>query len=195
VTNNNASVVEFNSSGMTMSSGKNINLNYQKILYLAESVANYDAVPRIQIANSTIPIVAWRVGETVQRRWYSPKLSNNLSYSTCGPAANVVIVTIDVLVTDKNKLFIGGQFNINANGYNDDQFTMRAGFGSQYMDFVNSMPTGVGFRERTYTFNTVFIANATATKTFYWKIFNESATDTITISSLNWLFTIEEVQS
>ena len=154
-----------------------------------------DVVVYSQIQQSTIPLTAWRVGETVQRKWYSPQLSNNLSNTTCGPSANVVIVTIDVPVTNGNKLFIGGQFNINANGYNDDQFTMRAGFGSQYMDFVNSMPTGVGFRERTYTFNTVFLANATATKTFSWKIFNESTTDTITISSLNWLFSIKEVQS
>ena len=154
-----------------------------------------DVVVYSQIQQSTIPLTAWRVGETVQRKWYSPKLSNNLSNSTCGPSANVVIVTIDISVTNGNKIFIGGQFNIDANGYNDDQFTMRAGFGAQYMDFVNSMPTGVNFRERTYTFNTVFLANATATKTFSWKIFNESTTDTITISSLNWLFSVEEVQS
>ena len=154
-----------------------------------------DVVVYSQIQQSTIPLTAWRVGETVQRKWYSHELSNNLSNSTCGPSANVVVVTINMNVTDGNKILVNGQFNIDANGYADDQFTMRAGFSTQYTDYVNVIPTSVNFRERTYNFHALFIPSSSGSKTISWKIFNESTTDTLTISTLNWLFSIEEVQS
>ena len=98
-------------------------------------------------------------------------------------------------VTDGNKILVNGQFNIDANGYADDQFTMRAGFSTQYTDYVNVIPTSVNFRERTYNFHALFIPSSSGSKTISWKIFNESTTDTLTISTLNWLFSIEEVQS
>jgi hypothetical protein len=149
-----------------------------------------DVVVYSQIQQSTIPLTAWRVGETVQRKWYSPQLSNNLSNSTCAASSNVVIVTINMNVTNGNKIFINGQFNIDTN----DQFTMRAGFSTQYTDYVNQ-PTTVNFRDRTYNFHALFIPSSSGSKTISWKIFNESTTGTLTITASNWLFSIEEVQS
>ena len=149
-----------------------------------------DVVVYSQIQQSTIPLTAWRVGETVQRKWYSPQLSNNLSNSTCAASSNVVVVTINMNVTNGNKIFINGQFNIDTN----DQFTMRAGFSTQYTDYVNQ-PTTVNFRDRTYNFHALFIPSSSGSKTISWKIFNESTTGTLTITASNWLFSIEEVQS
>jgi hypothetical protein len=154
------------------------------------AVSAADVVVYSQIQQSTIPLTAWRVGETVQRKWYSPELSNNLSNSTCAASSNVVVVTINMNVTSGNKIFINGQFNIDAN----DQFTMRAGFSTQYTDYVNQ-PTTVNFRDRTYNFHALFIPSSSGSKTISWKIFNESTSGTLTISTLNWLFSIEEVQS
>jgi hypothetical protein len=149
-----------------------------------------DVVVYSQIQQSTIPLTAWRVGETVQRKWYSPQLSNNLSNSTCPASSNVVVVTINMNVTDGNKIFVNGQFNIDAS----DEFTMRAGFSTQYTDYFNQ-PTTVNFRDRTYNFHALFIPSSSGSKTISWKIFNGSTVNALTISSLNWLFSIEEVQS
>lgn len=196
VTNDGVAVAEFNSSGMTMSSGKNINLNFQKILYLADSVDNYDAVTRIQIANSAIPLVAWRSGETIQRKWLSPALGSGLTNSSCTKAqVDRVIVTTTMTVTIGNKVFVKGSFNISADGYGDDKFTMRAEHNNQYMDFANVIPTSSGFRERTYHFNALFIPSSSGSKTIGWRIYNQTDSDTLTITASNWEFSIEEVQS
>ena len=164
-----------------------------RIKYESSTFTVYGA---LDVVGGAITRNTWAAGETIQRKWLSPALSNSLTNSSCTKAqGDVVVVTTTMTVTVGNKVFVKGSFNISANGYGDDEFTMRAEHDSQYMDFINVMPTSTGFRERTYHFNALFIPSSSGSKTIQWRIYNQTDLDTLSITASNWEFSIEEVQS
>ena len=164
-----------------------------RIKYESSTFTVYGA---LDVVGGAITRNTWAVGETIQRKWLSPALSNSLTNSSCTKAqVDVVVVTTTMTVTVGNKVFVKGSFNISANGYGDDEFTMRAEHDSQYMDFSNVIPTSSGFRERTYHFNALFIPSSSGSKTIQWRIYNQTDSDTLSITASNWEFSIEEVQS
>ena len=164
-----------------------------RIKYESSTFTVYGA---LDVVGGAITRNTWAAGETIQRKWLSPALSNSLTNSSCTKAqGDVVVVTTTMTVTVGNKVFVKGSFNISADGYGDDEFTMRAEHENQYMDFKNVIPTNSGFRERTYHFNALFIPSSSGSKTIQWRIYNQTDSDTLTITASNWEFSIEEVQS
>lgn len=178
-----------------MSSGKNINMNFQKLLYLADSVDNYDAVTRIQIANSAIPLVAWRTGETIQRKWLAPAFGDSI-LASLSPSSNAVATTTTMSVTAGNHVHVALSCQVNAGGSSNDDFEFVAEFSTQSMIFNNVLPTVSGWRTRTYYFRAIFIPSSSGTKTIRWRFYNNSTTgDTYYLDNTNWEFSIEEIKA
>lgn len=137
----------------------------------------------------------WQPGETKQKKRLAPALGDSLTTSSITKATgNAVVVTTTMTVVDGNHVYVKGAFNINCNGSSNDSFTMSAEFSTQTMDFINVMPTVAGFRERTYAFKALFIPTSSGSKTIRWRLYNNTDSDTITIATTNWTFSISEVQ-
>lgn len=146
-----------------------------------------------------LPVVrtAWSSGETIKRVWMNPSLGNTLNDTSIPTLTNSVLVTTPFNVTGvNNNIIIRTAFEINATGGSNDAFRIVYEFGStpQTITFNYILPTVTGWRTRIYTNEYMFQpSNLSNPKTILARLYNDSD-DTITISDLNWTFSIEEVQ-
>ena len=199
VTNDGVAIAEFNSSGMTMSSGKNINMNFQKLLYLADSVDNYDAVTRIQIANSAIPLVAWRNGETVSRHFQSPALGQSLVTLSVAVGTTAVIMSTAASyypIAVGNRLLIVFGCSCDAAGSGSDKFDiiLKLGPTPTVKTFPYVLGPSTSYRDRSLLLNTLYIVENIGVTQVEISLFNNS-NDTITLDDTNWHFSCEEIKA
>ena len=193
--NSGVSICQVDSSGFVMSSQKNININGNYIQNMPSSVYSSDAVNQYEISASLIPLVAWRSGETMHRKWLAPVFGNSITTGV-SPNSNAVLTTTTMTCTTGNHIHVTLSCQVNANGSGDDKFRVVAEFQTQTMSFNNVLPTVSGWRERNYNFRAIFIPTSTGSITIQWRLYNDSTTsDTVYIDNTNWEFSIEEIQA
>lgn len=136
----------------------------------------------------------WYPGETIQRKWLSPALSDTLAKTTIAAASSEIIVTTTLSVTAYNQVLVKGAFEVTANNSANDTYRIEFGFSTQTVTFNNVLGAVNGYRTRYGMYEFMFVPTSTGTKTIKATLHNDSTSDTITVSDLNWTWTIEEIQ-
>jgi hypothetical protein len=136
----------------------------------------------------------WYPGETIQRKWLSPALSDTLAKTTIAAASSEIIVTTTLPVTANNMVIVKGAFEVTANNSANDTYRIEFGFSTQSVTFNNVLGAVNGYRTRYTSYEFMFVPTSSGTKTIKATLHNDSTSDTITVSDLNWHWTLEEVQ-
>jgi hypothetical protein len=136
----------------------------------------------------------WYPGETIQRKWLSPALSDTLAKTTIAAASSEIIVTTTLPVTANNMVIVKGAFEVTANNSANDTYRIEFGFSTQTVTFNNVLGAVNGYRTRYGMYEFMFVPTSSGTKTIKATLYNDSTSDTITVSDLNWTWTIEEIQ-
>jgi hypothetical protein len=137
----------------------------------------------------------WYPGETIQRKWLSPALSDTLAKTTIAAASSEIIVTTTLPVTAYNHVIVRGAFEVTANNSANDTYRIEFGFSTQTVTFNNVLGAVNGYRTRYNVYEFMFVPTSSGTKTIKATLYNDSTSDTITVSDLNWTWTIEEIQA
>jgi hypothetical protein len=136
----------------------------------------------------------WYPGETIQRKWLSPALSDTLAKTTIAAASSEIIVTTTLPVTANNMVIVKGAFEVTANNSANDTYRIEFGFSTQTVTFNNVLGAVNGYRTRYGMYEFMFVPTSSGTKTIKATLHNDSTSDTISVSDLNWTWTIEEIQ-
>ena len=136
----------------------------------------------------------WYPGETIQRKWLSPALSDTLAKTTIAAASSEIIVTTTLPVTANNMVIVKGAFEVTANNSANDTYRIEFGFSTQSVTFNNVLGAVNGYRTRYGMYEFMFVPTSSGTKTIKATLYNDSTSDTITVSDLNWQWTLEEIQ-
>lgn len=137
----------------------------------------------------------WYPGETIQRKWLSPALSDTLAETTIAAASSEIIVTTTLPVTAYNHVIVRGAFEVTANNSANDTYRIEFGFSTQTVTFNNVLGAVNGYRTRYNVYEFMFVPTSSGTKTIKATLHNDSTSDTITVSDLNWTWTLEEIQA
>lgn len=136
----------------------------------------------------------WYPGETIQRKWLSPALSDTLTTSSFAAGSSATLVTTTLPVTAYNQVLVKGAFEVTADNSADDKYRIEFGFSTQTVTFNNVLGAVNGYRTRYGMYEFMFVPTSSGTKTIKATLHNDSTSDTITVNTANWGWTIEEIQ-
>ena len=164
---------------------------------LSPALTNLDAVNYQQIAQSSIPLTAWRSGETIQTVRKSPAFSQNLTNTSCTVAtAQVPLISTSMAVTSGNYIVVTATFECSSTGGGgDDHFRIVYEYGTTPTTVTWNYNLGAptNFRNRVCTQEYCFLVPNTGTKTILARLYNDGD-DTMTINDTNWSFVVQHIQ-
>jgi hypothetical protein len=170
-----------------------------KITNLSPGTTNLDGVNYQQITQSSIPITAWRTGETISRYFMSPALGDNLvtNPSTVAGAANTILLDTGLFYATAigNRLLFKFGCECNAPGSGTDNFdiVLELGPTPNTQTFRYVLGPSSGYRVRSLLLETMYIAENVGSVSVKIRIYNYG-NETITTNQTNWHFSAEEIK-
>jgi hypothetical protein len=167
---------------------------------LSPGLTNLDAVNYQQIAQSSIPITSWRVGETISRYFMSPALGDNLvtnpSHVTAGDNILLIDTGLFYATAIGNRLLFKFGCECNAAGSGTDNFdiVLELGPTPTIQTFRYVLGPSNGYRNRNLFFETMYIAENVGSVAVAVRIYNYG-NDTITTRQDNFHFSAEEIKA
>lgn len=165
---------------------------------LSPGLTNLDGVNYQQITESSIPLTAWRSGETIQTVRKSPAFSQSLTNTTCSViTAQVPLVSTSMTVTAGNHIVVTCTFECSSTGGGgDDHFRIVYEYGTTPTTVTWNYNLGAptNFRNRVCTQEYCFLAPNTGTRTILARLYNDGD-DTMTIDNTNWSFVVREIKA
>ena len=136
----------------------------------------------------------WYPGETIQRKWLSPALADMLTNSSFAAGSSATLITTTLPVTSGNMVIVKGGFEVNANNSADDKYRIVFEFSTQNCTFNNVLGAVSGYRTKYGMYEFMFVPTSSGTKTIKATLHNDSTSDTITVNTANFSWTLEEIQ-
>lgn len=165
---------------------------------LSPGLTSLDAVNYQQIAQSSIPLTAWRSGETMFTVRKSPAFSQNLTNTSCTVAtAQVELLSTSMAVIAGNYVVVTATFECSSTGGGgDDHFRIVYEYGTtpQTVTYNYNLGAPTNFRNRVCTQEYCFLVPNTGIRTILARLYNDGD-DTMTIDDTNWSFVVRQIQA